>query len=290
MNNNLMIFENPEFGELRSLRMNGEPWFVGRDVAMALGYGKGKSLNNAVSKHVDDEDKGVTEMMTPGGKQNVIIINESGLYALVLSSKLERAKKFKRWVTAEVLPSIRKHGAYMTDSLLDALEAHPEAVPEYLNRLRSENARNRELTRRLRLALPKAEYYDAFVDPADCTNIRTTAKELGVPEKQFTRYLEEKKYLFRDKNRKLFPRAVNKSAGLFLVRDFYTIPSSPRRASGIFWRERMKFCLNNAFNPSAVPSGGDEYGKTLAKADFHRGRTRPAGAGTSCPQGGQGGG
>ena len=222
MNNNLMIFENPEFGELRSLRMNGEPWFVGRDVAMALGYGKGKSLNNAVSKHVDDEDKGVTEMMTPGGKQNVIIINESGLYALVLSSKLERAKKFKRWVTAEVLPSIRKHGAYMTDSLLDALEAHPEAVPEYLNRLRSENARNRELNRRLRLALPKAEYYDAFVDPADCTNIRTTAKELGVPEKQFTRYLEEKKYLFRDKNRKLFPRAVKKSAGLFLVRDFYT--------------------------------------------------------------------
>ena len=222
MNSNLMIFENPEFGELRSLRMNGEPWFVGRDVAMALGYGKGKSLNNAVSKHVDDEDKGVTEMMTPGGKQNVIIINESGLYALVLSSKLERAKKFKRWVTAEVLPSIRKHGAYMTDSLLDALEAHPEAVPEYLNRLRSENARNRELNRRLRLALPKAEYYDAFVDPADCTNIRTTAKELGVPEKQFTRYLEEKKYLFRDKNRKLFPRAVKKSAGLFLVRDFYT--------------------------------------------------------------------
>ena len=202
--------------------MNGEPWFVGRDVAMALGYGKGKSLNNAVCKHVDDEDKGVTEMMTPGGKQKVIIINESGLYSLILSSKLERAKKFKRWVTAEVLPSIRKHGAYMTDSLLDALEAHPEAVPEYLNRLRSENARNRELNRRLRLALPKAEYYDAFVDPADCTNIRTTAKELGVPEKQFTRYLEEKKYLFRDKNRKLFPRAVKKSAGLFLVRDFYT--------------------------------------------------------------------
>ena len=145
MNSNLMIFENPEFGELRSLRMNGEPWFVGRDVAMALGYGKGKSLNNAVSKHVDDEDKGVTEMLTPGGKQNVIIINESGLYALVLSSKLERAKKFKRWVTAEVLPSIRKHGAYMTDSLLDALEAHPEAVPEYLNRLRSEDRKSTRL-------------------------------------------------------------------------------------------------------------------------------------------------
>ena len=222
MNSNLMIFENPEFGELRSLRMNGEPWFVGRDVAMALGYGKGKSLNNAVSKHVDDEDKGVTEMMTPGGRQRMSIISESGLYSLILGSRKPEARAFKRWITHEVIPSIRKHGAYMTDSLLDALEAHPEAVPEYLNRLRSENARNRELTRRLRLALPKAEYYDAFVDPADCTNIRTTAKELGVPEKQFTRYLEEKKYLFRDKNRKLFPRAVKKSAGLFLVRDFYT--------------------------------------------------------------------
>ena len=141
---------------------------------------------------------------------------------MILCSKKPEARAFKRWITHEVIPSIRKHGAYMTDSLLDALEAHPEAVPEYLNRLRSENARNRELTRRLRLALPKAEYYDAFVDPADCTNIRTTAKELGVPEKQFTRYLEGKKYLFRDKNRKLFPRAVKKSAGLFLVRDFYT--------------------------------------------------------------------
>ena len=141
---------------------------------------------------------------------------------MILCSKKPEARAFKRWITHEVIPSIRKHGAYMTDSLLDALEAHPEAVPEYLNRLRSENARNRELTRCLRLALPKAEYYDAFVDPADCTNIRTTAKELGVPEKQFTRYLEGKKYLFRDKNRKLFPRAVKKSAGLFLVRDFYT--------------------------------------------------------------------
>lgn len=150
------------------------------------------------------------------------IISESGLYSLILGSRKPEARAFKRWITHEVIPSIRKHGAYMTDSLLDALEAHPEAVPEYLNRLRSENARKRELTRCLRLALPKAEYYDAFVDPADCTNIRTTAKELGVPEKQFTRYLEEKKYLFRDKNRKLFPRAVKKSAGLFLVRDFYT--------------------------------------------------------------------
>ena len=218
MNSNLMIFENPEFGAVRSILIDGEPWFVAADVCKALELEK---TNRALSR-LDDGEKGAHSVSTPGGRQRMSIISESGLYSLILGSRKPEARAFKRWITHEVIPSIRKHGAYMTDSLLDALEAHPEAVPEYLNRLRSENARNRELTRCLRLALPKAEYYDAFVDPADCTNIRTTAKELGVPEKQFTRYLEEKKYLFRDKNRKLFPRAVKKSAGLFLVRDFYT--------------------------------------------------------------------
>lgn len=218
MNSDLMIFENPEFGAVRSILIDSDPWFVAADVCKALELEK---TNRALSR-LDDDEKGAHSVSTPGGRQRMSIISESGLYSLILGSRKPEARAFKRWITHEVIPSIRKHGAYMTDSLLDALEAHPEAVPEYLSRLRSENARNRELNRRLRLALPKAEYYDAFVDPADCTNIRTTAKELGVPEKQFTRYLEEKKYLFRDKNRKLFPRAVKKSAGLFLVRDFYT--------------------------------------------------------------------
>lgn len=218
MENKLMIFENEAFGKVRTLTIGGEAWFVAADVCKALELGN----PSMTVERLDDDEKGISTIDTLGGKQRMAIINEPGLYSLVLSSRKPEAKAFKRWITHEVIPSIRKHGAYMTDNLLDALEAHPEAVPEYLNRLRSENARNRELTRRLRLALPKAEYYDAFVDPADCTNIRTTAKELGVPEKQFTRYLEEKKYLFRDKNRKLFPRAVKKSAGLFLVRDFYT--------------------------------------------------------------------
>lgn len=110
--NELQIFNNEEFGNIRSLVIGNEPWLVGKDVARALGYGEGKSLNNAVAKHVDDEDKGVTEMMTPGGKQNVTIINESGLYALVFGSKLPSAKKFKHWVTSEVLPTLRKTGSY----------------------------------------------------------------------------------------------------------------------------------------------------------------------------------
>lgn len=110
--NEMQLFENAEFGKIRTLVLDGEPWFVGKDVALALGYGEGKSLANAVAKHVDKEDKGVTELMTPGGKQNMVIINESGLYALIFGSKLESAKRFKHWVTSEVLPAIRKTGTY----------------------------------------------------------------------------------------------------------------------------------------------------------------------------------
>ena len=95
----IKVFENPEFGVIRTTEKDGEPWFSGKDVALALGY---SNPHKAVRDHVDDEDKGLTEMMTPGGKQNVIIINESGLYSLILSSKLPSAKEFKHWVTAEV--------------------------------------------------------------------------------------------------------------------------------------------------------------------------------------------
>lgn len=110
--NEIQVFKNEQFGQIRTLEVDNEPWFVGNDVARALGYGEGKSLPNAVNNHVDKEDKGVTEMMTPGGKQQVIIINESGVYALIFGSKLPTAKEFKHWVTSEVLPQIRKTGSY----------------------------------------------------------------------------------------------------------------------------------------------------------------------------------
>lgn len=124
MPNEIQVFNNPDFGEVRTTVIDREPWFVGKDVAVALGYG---DTAQAVRKHVDAEDKGVVEMTTPGGKQNLTIINESGLYSLVLSSKLPAAKKFKRWVTAEVLPSIRKTGSYavkpMTEYQRTVIEA-----------------------------------------------------------------------------------------------------------------------------------------------------------------------
>ena len=107
--NELQIFQNPEFGEIRTIECDGEPWFVGKDVAAALGY---SNPRKALADHVDDEDKGVTKRDTLGGTQEMTIINESGLYSLVLSSKLPTAKAFKRWITSEVIPSIRKTGGY----------------------------------------------------------------------------------------------------------------------------------------------------------------------------------
>lgn len=107
--NELQIFQNKEFGEVRSLVINNEPWFVGKDVAEALGY---KNSKNAVPTHVDEEDNLSTQIEYTGQKRNVTVINESGLYSLILSSKLPNAKKFKRWVTSEVLPTLRKTGSY----------------------------------------------------------------------------------------------------------------------------------------------------------------------------------
>ena len=107
--NELKVFQNKEFGEVRSLIIGGEPWFVGKDVTNILGY---KNGSRDINRHVDEEDRGSTEMVSPSGKQMTTIINESGLYSLILSSKLPTAKKFKHWVTSEVLPTLRKTGRY----------------------------------------------------------------------------------------------------------------------------------------------------------------------------------
>jgi len=118
--NDIQIFNNPEFGEIRTIDQNGEPWFVGKDVAAALGY---KDTVNAIKSHVDEQDKRGWQITTPSGEQRATIINESGLYSLCFSSKLEGAVKFKRWVTSEVLPQIRKTGSYMLPKMTKEMQA-----------------------------------------------------------------------------------------------------------------------------------------------------------------------
>ena len=142
MDENKIQVWNYESSEIRTVQMNGEPWFVGKDVAAVLGY---SNPRDAINKRVDDEDKGVAKCDTLGGVQDLTIINESGLYSLVLSSKLPNAKKFKRWVTLEVLPSIRKHGAYMTEQTLERALTSPDFLIELATQLKTEQEQRRRL-------------------------------------------------------------------------------------------------------------------------------------------------
>lgn len=163
----LQIFQNPEFGQVRTILIENEPWFVGKDVAEALGYANSRK---ALSDHVDDEDKGVTKCDTLGGVQEMAVINESGVYSLVFGSKLESAKRFKHWVTSEVLPSIRKNGKYevLPQNYIQALEALVQSEKE------------KEAQKKLlELQQPKVEFYDAVAGSKDAIDLGSVAKMLG---------------------------------------------------------------------------------------------------------------
>ena len=179
------------FGTVRTTAINGEPYFVGKDVAAILGY---SDTAKAIRVHVDDEDKGVDEMDTPGGKQNIILINESGLYSLILSSKLPTAKKFKRWVTSEVLPTIRRHGVYAIDEVLN----DPDTLISALTALKAERENNRRLnekvafqTQQIAELQPKASYYDLVLSCRDALPISIIAKDYGWSAKKMNRFLHE---------------------------------------------------------------------------------------------------
>lgn len=219
MSNEICTFENPEFGQIRTVMIDGEPWVVGKDVASALGY---TNPNKAIRDHVDDEDKGVNDSFTPGGKQTVTIINESGIYSLILSSKLESAKRFKRWVTSEVLPQLRRNGVYVTDDLLNNPELAIKAFQRILdlqNELKSRNAENEQLAERVEKLQPKADYFDQVADAEGLTSFRETAKLFGIPEKKFTKCLEEHDYCYRDSKNRLMPYAGKLRSGLFEVKE-----------------------------------------------------------------------
>ena len=159
MNNQLQVFENEEFGKVRVLEIDGQPWFVGKDVTDILGYGNG---SRDINRHVDAEDRrnyrnGTSEINNRG----ITIISESGLYALILSSKLPSAKRFKRWVTSEVLPTIRKHGAYVTPAKLEELMNDPDSWIKVLTALKEERAAKERLQLEATENKPKVIFADA---------------------------------------------------------------------------------------------------------------------------------
>lgn len=236
--NELKIFENPAFGQVRTVEREGEPWFVGKDVAEALGYSNTK---DALTAHVDEEDKSILQRSEIATIENHIpksalpmnftsadvpnrgltIINESGLYSLVLSSKLSTAKSFKRWITSEVIPSIRKNGGYIAGQAeLSPEELMARALMVAQKTLAERDARISALTVENQIMAPKAEYFDDLVDRNLLTSFRETAKQLEVKEKAFIAFLLEKKFIYRDKKGKLMPYA-EKNNGLFEVKEFF---------------------------------------------------------------------
>ncbi len=191
--NEIQIFTDSQFGELRTIEIDGAPYFVGKDVAIALGY---KNPQEAIRVHVDDEDKGVSEILTPGGKQEMPVINESGLYSLILSSKLPTAKKFKRWVTSEVIPTIRKHGAYFTKETAQRILENPDVVIELLKEIKEEREKSAVLTQQVAELQPKATYYDLVLNCKDVVSISKIAKDYGMSATKMNKLLNEWKVQF----------------------------------------------------------------------------------------------
>ena len=189
MESKIQIFENKEFGKVRTLELNNEPWFVGKDVAEILGYSQ---PSVTISKKVEIEDKGVSKMETPGGTQDVVIINESGLYSLILSSKIPTAKKFKRWVTSEVLPSIRKNGGYIAgQETLSDEELMAKALMVAQRTIENKNKQIAEMKR-------KVDFYNDVTGSTDTIDIAGVAKVLNVPNmgrNKLFAFLREKKIL-----------------------------------------------------------------------------------------------
>lgn len=180
----MQIFAFEEKEEIRTLLINDEPYFVGKDVADALGY---KNTRDALSKHVDEEDKGVANRDTLGGKQDLTIINESGLYSLILKSKLPSAKKFKRWVTSEVLPTIRKHGMYATEDLLN----NPDLLIQVATQLKEERTNRLIAEQRVNELQPKADYYDKILANKSLMTISVIAKNYGMSANKMNQTLHK---------------------------------------------------------------------------------------------------
>ena len=215
--NEIKIFDNPEFGKVRTMEINGEPYFVGREVAMILGYAKPE---NALSTHVDGDDtlkQGVTDNL--GRAQNTTLINESGLYSLILSSKLPKAKEFKRWVTSEVLPSIRKHGAYAVDELLN----DPEFAIKTFTALKEERERSKRLSEQIEADKPKVIFADSVSAAKSSILIGDLAKLLkqngiNIGQNRLFEWLRQKGYLIKGGSSKNMPTQKAAEMGLFEVK------------------------------------------------------------------------
>lgn len=198
--NELKIFENEEFGSLRTMEIDGKIYFCGSDVAKMLGYAR-------PSKAIIDHCKGVLKWDTPtkGGVQSLSYIPEGDVYRLITHSKLPSAEKFEMWVFEDVLPSIRQYGAYLTPDTLEKAILNPDFIIQLATSLKEYQEENKNLKRENQIMLPKSQFYDELCDRDLLTNFRDTAKELKVKEKEFIKWLENNKYIYRDNRNNIKP-------------------------------------------------------------------------------------
>ena len=219
--NEVQVF-NFKDSEVRTLLINNEPYFVGKDVASILGY---SNPRKALADHVDDEDKGVTKCDTLGGVQELTVINESGLYSLVLSSKLPKAKEFKKWVTSEVLPSIRKHGAYMSADTLEKALTSPDFLIKLATELKNEKEKRAELENQNKQMKPKVVFADAVATSHTSILVGELAKILkqngiDMGQKRLFAWLRENGYLIKRKGTDYnMPTQKAMDLGLFEIKE-----------------------------------------------------------------------
>ena len=220
--NDMQIFTYNS-NEVRTVEMNGEPWFVLKDVCEVLGL----TDTGRTAERLDPDELTRTTLVSGGQNREMFVINESGLYSVILRSDKPEAKPFRKWVTSEVLPSIRKHGAYMTPETLQAAILNPDTLIQLCQQIKAEQdknaaltAANSQLTVDKQIMQPKADYFDELVDRNLLTSFRETAKQLEIKEKVLIQFLLEKKYIYRDKKGKLMPYA-EKNNGLFELKECF---------------------------------------------------------------------
>lgn len=220
--NNLQIFDSPDFGQIRTIQQNGEPWFVGKDVADILGYQNG---SRDVNRHVDEDDRQNYQNGTFESNRGLTIINESGLYSLILSSKMPKAKEFKRWVTSEVIPAIRKHGGYLTADKIEQALTDPDTIIKLATTLKEERAARQQAEASLQAAKPKVLFADA-VSASDSTiligDLAKILKQNGynTGQKRLFQWLRDNGYLIKRQGADYnSPTQRSMELGLFRVKE-----------------------------------------------------------------------
>ena len=219
--NDLQIFSNEEFGQVRTVTINEEVWFVGKDVADILEY---TNTAKAIRDHIDEEDKLTERIVLSGQNREVIFINESGLYSLILSSKMPNARKFKRWVTSEILPSIRKHGAYMTEQTLEQALTSPDFLIQLATKLKDEQEKNKALTEANNRMRPKEIFADAVMTSEHSILIGELAKLIAqngyaIGQKRLFAWMREHGYLLKQGGSYNLPAQRYVEAGLFEIKE-----------------------------------------------------------------------